>query len=47
MTVALLHRSQEAKAIGIKMGDPLFKIIDLVKDIMSLYSPAITPFMQK
>lgn len=24
-------RSQEAKAIGIKMGDPLFKIIDLVK----------------
>ena len=24
-------RSAEAKAIGIKMGDPLFKIIDLVK----------------
>ncbi|MFH4238161.1 DNA polymerase V subunit UmuC, partial [Acinetobacter baumannii] len=24
-------RSQEAKAIGIRMGDPLFKIIDLVK----------------
>ena len=35
-----IARSNEAKAIGIKMGDPLFKIRDIIRE----HEVAVSPF---
>ena len=41
----VISRSTEAKKIGIKMGEPYFKVKELVKKIMFIFSHLIMRYM--